>query len=136
MGLTNVPPGEATSASAPNSNSSPASSPDFSIPAYSTWFSFSEIHEIERRALPEFFAEAGEGGKSGSLKSPQIYQEYRDFMIHTFRMRPREYLTVTVCRRHLAGDVASIMKVHAFLEQWGLINYQVRTGNGWFLTLL
>ncbi len=46
-------------------------------------------------------------------------------MIHTFRMRPAEYLTVTVCRRHLAGDVSMIMKIHAFLEQWGLINYQV-----------
>ena len=57
--------------------------------------------------------------------SPQVYQEYRDFMIHSFRMRPSEYLSVTVCRRHLAGDVTVIMKIHAFLEQWGLINYQV-----------
>lgn len=28
-------------------------------------------------------------------------------------------------RRNLAGDVCAIMRVHAFLEQWGLINYQV-----------
>lgn len=131
MGLTNVPPGEATSANAPNGNSTTSpTNPlnDFPIPAYSTWFSFSQIHEIERRALPEFFsneANSETSPKSTPLKTPQIYQEYRDFMIHTFRMRPREYLTVTVCRRHLAGDVSSIMKVHAFLEQWGLINYQV-----------
>ena len=25
----------------------------------------------------------------------------------------------------MAGDVCAIMRVHAFLEQWGLINYQV-----------
>lgn len=25
----------------------------------------------------------------------------------------------------LLGDVCAIMRVHAFLEQWGLINYQV-----------
>ena len=31
----------------------------------------------------------------------------------------------TACRRNLAGDVCAIMRVHAFLEQWGLINYQV-----------
>ena len=31
----------------------------------------------------------------------------------------------TACRRNLAGDVCSIMRVHAFLEQWGLVNYQV-----------
>ncbi|KAH8987811.1 SWIRM-domain-containing protein [Lactarius akahatsu] len=38
---------------------------------------------------------------------------------------PTEYLTVTACRRNLAGDVCAIMRVHAFLEQWGLINYQI-----------
>ncbi len=32
----------------------------------------------------------------------------------------------TACRRNLAGDVCAIMRVHAFLEQWGLINYQVK----------
>jgi len=46
-------------------------------------------------------------------------------MIDTYRLNPTEYLTVTACRRNLAGDVCTIMRVHAFLEQWGLINYQV-----------
>merc|ERR1712079_63031 len=36
-----------------------------------------------------------------------------------------EYLTSTACRRNLAGDVCAIMRVHAFLEQWGLVNYQI-----------
>jgi hypothetical protein len=69
--------------------------------------------------LPEFFS-----GKNRS-KTPQIYKDYRDFMINTYRLNPSEYLTVTACRRNLAGDVGAIMRVHAFLEQWGLINYQV-----------
>ena len=46
-------------------------------------------------------------------------------MINTYRLNPIEYLTVTACRRNLAGDVCAIMRVHSFLEQWGLINYQV-----------
>ena len=50
---------------------------------------------------------------------------YRNFMIDTYRLNPTEYLTSTACRRNLAGDVCAIMRVHAFLEQWGLINYQV-----------
>jgi SWI/SNF related-matrix-associated actin-dependent regulator of chromatin subfamily C len=50
---------------------------------------------------------------------------YRNFMIDTYRLNPNEYLTVTACRRNLAGDVCAIMRIHAFLEQWGLINYQV-----------
>lgn len=46
-------------------------------------------------------------------------------MINAYRFNPSEYLTVTACRRNLAGDVCAIVRVHAFLEQWGLINYQV-----------
>ncbi|GAA5986063.1 hypothetical protein JCM10908_006390 [Rhodotorula pacifica] len=89
------------------------------IPSYATWFSLSMIHQLERRSLPEFF-----NGRNRS-KTPSIYKDYRDFMIHTYRLNPSEYLTVTACRRNLAGDVCAIMRVHAFLEQWGLINYQI-----------
>uniref|UniRef100_A0A673WJC6 SWI/SNF related BAF chromatin remodeling complex subunit C1 n=1 Tax=Salmo trutta TaxID=8032 RepID=A0A673WJC6_SALTR len=55
------------------------------IPSYAAWFDYNCIHEIERRALPEFF-----NGKNKS-KSPEI----------------------------------RTLSVHAFLEQWGLVNYQV-----------
>lgn len=46
-------------------------------------------------------------------------------MVDSFRLHPTEYLSITACRRNLAGDVAAIMRVHGFLEQWGLINYHV-----------
>lgn len=46
-------------------------------------------------------------------------------MVDTYRLNPTEYITSTACRRNLAGDVCAITRVHAFLEQWGLINYQV-----------
>uniref|UniRef100_A0A672HKU4 SWI/SNF related, matrix associated, actin dependent regulator of chromatin, subfamily c, member 1b n=1 Tax=Salarias fasciatus TaxID=181472 RepID=A0A672HKU4_SALFA len=68
------------------------------IPSYTSWFNYNSIHSIEKRALPEFF-----NGKNKS-KSPEIS---------------------TSCRRNLTGDVCAVMRVHAFLEQWGLINYQV-----------
>uniref|UniRef100_H3DAR1 SWI/SNF related BAF chromatin remodeling complex subunit C2 n=1 Tax=Tetraodon nigroviridis TaxID=99883 RepID=H3DAR1_TETNG len=86
---------------------------------YAAWFDYNSVHAIERRALPEFF-----NGKNKS-KTPEIYLAYRNFMIDTYRLNPQEYLTSTACRRNLAGDVCAIMRVHAFLEQWGLINYQV-----------
>lgn len=89
------------------------------IPSYAAWFDMSKIHAIEKRALPEFF------NSRNRSKTPAIYKDYRDFMVNTYRLRPSEYLTVTACRRNLAGDVCAIMRVHAFLEQWGLINYQV-----------
>ncbi|EPY52376.1 SWI/SNF and RSC complex subunit Ssr2 [Schizosaccharomyces cryophilus OY26] len=89
------------------------------VPSYAGWFDMSKIHDIERKSNPEFF-----NGKS-PLKNPSVYKEYRDFMINTYRLEPTEYLTVTACRRNLVGDVCAIIRVHAFLEQWGLINYQV-----------
>lgn len=89
------------------------------IPSYAAWFDYNSIHMIEKRALPEFF-----NGKNKS-KTPEIYLAYRNFMIDTYRLNPNEYMTSTASRRNLAGDVCAIMRVHAFLEQWGLINYQV-----------
>merc|ERR1719410_2471189 len=89
------------------------------VPSYSAWFDYNSIHAIEKRHLPEYF-----NAKNRS-KTPEIYLSYRNFMIDTYRLNPTEYLTSTACRRNLAGDVCAIMRVHAFLEQWGLINYQV-----------
>ncbi|KAJ3233219.1 hypothetical protein HDU78_006568 [Chytriomyces hyalinus] len=89
------------------------------IPSHSTWFSFDTIHSIERKSLPEFF-----NGLHPS-KTPSIYKNHRNFMVNSFRINPGEYLTITACRRNLVGDVAGVIKIHAFLEQWGLINYQV-----------
>jgi len=89
------------------------------VPSYSAWFDYNSIHSIEKRHLPEYF-----NGKNRS-KTPEIYLSYRNFMLDTYRLNPTEYLTSTACRRNLAGDVCAIMRVHAFLEQWGLINYQV-----------
>lgn len=89
------------------------------LPSYSTWFDMHTIHALENKSLPEFF------NSRNRSKTPAVYKDYRDFMINTYRLNPVEYLTVTACRRNLAGDVCAIMRVHAFLEQWGLINYQV-----------
>ncbi|KAF9881398.1 rsc complex subunit [Colletotrichum karsti] len=89
------------------------------LPSYSTWFDMNTINDIERKAMSEFF------NSRNRSKTPAVYKDYRDFMINTYRLNPVEYLTVTACRRNLAGDVCAIMRVHSFLEQWGLINYQV-----------
>lgn len=89
------------------------------IPSYAAWFDMQQVHDIEKKSNPEFF-----NGRNRS-KTPSVYKDYRDFMINTYRLNPVEYLTVTACRRNLAGDVCAVMRVHAFLEQWGLLNYQV-----------
>lgn len=89
------------------------------LPSYAAWFDMNTIAGVEKKSVPEFF------NSRNRSKTPAVYKDYRDFMINTYRLNPSEYLTVTACRRNLAGDVCAIMRVHALLEQWGLINYQV-----------
>lgn len=89
------------------------------VPSFASWFDISGIHEIERRSIPDFFNE------SSRFKTAKAYKDARNFMINTYRLSPYEYLTITAARRNLAMDVASIVKIHAFLENWGLINYQI-----------
>lgn len=117
MGLTNV---SQLTGTTPTTTDGQSSSTTITIPSYASWYNEEQVHDIERRALPEFFA-----GEQLSGKTPSQYMGYRNLMISMYRQRPAVYLSVTSCRRHLAGDVGSIVRVHAFLEQWGLINHQV-----------
>lgn len=89
------------------------------IPSYASWFNSAKIHSVERESLPEFFV------STHPSKSPKIYIGYRNFMINLYRLNPNEFLTLTSCRRNLVGDVGTLMRVHRFLNKWGLINYQV-----------
>lgn len=149
MGLTNLSVSENGSASASGTGTGTATgngaqtdtqstispTPGVIIPVYASWFDLNKIDDIERRSLPEFFAHSGQSGNASTTgptgeKTPTLYQEYRDFMVTQYRGRPHEYLSVTMCRRHLTGDVGGIVRVHAFLEQWGLINFQVATTGG------
>ncbi|TKR88543.1 hypothetical protein L596_012768 [Steinernema carpocapsae] len=88
------------------------------IPSYASWFDYNGIHQLEKSGMPEFF-----NGQNKS-KTAEVYLAYRNFMIDTYRLNPFEYLSYTACRRNLAGDVCAILRVHSFLERWGLINYQ------------
>ncbi|KAI5958263.1 SWI3 [Candida theae] len=90
------------------------------IPSYASWFNMKKIHRIEKESLPEFF------DSSHPSKSPKLYANYRNFMINSYRLNPNEFLTLTSCRRNLVGDVGTLMRVHRFLNKWGLINYQVK----------
>lgn len=94
------------------------------IPSFAKWFDMSEVHSIEKKLFPDFFSEDGTVTRS-SYKTPESYKNMRDFMINSYRINPLEYLTVTAIRRNLAGDVSSIIRIHHFLERWGLINYQI-----------
>ena len=86
------------------------------MPSFANWFDTDVVNAIEKRGLPEFF----EGIYASKTES--TYREIRNFMIRTWR-RTKSYLSGTAARRHLSGDACAILRVHGFLEHWGLINY-------------
>ena len=87
------------------------------VPSHAAWFSLDDVHDIERRALPEYFS------PGSSLKTSESYKQARNFIVGTYREQPTLYLSLTECRRHLSLDVAAVMRMHQFLEHWGVINY-------------
>ena len=91
------------------------------IPSCSSWFNLDKIHEIEMQTLPEFFC------SKFPHKNPATYLSFRNSIIKMYRERPSAYLSATECRKKLPGDVCSIIRLHAFLEQWGLINFHVES---------
>lgn len=91
----------------------------YTIPISSMWFRWDEIHEYEKRSLPEFF----EGGSY--TRNPRVYKEYRDFIISKYREDPSRRLTFTDVRRSLVGDVCTLRKVFILLEKWGLVNFDL-----------
>ncbi|KAF0891662.1 hypothetical protein E2562_010881 [Oryza meyeriana var. granulata] len=95
----------------------------YTIPASSGWFRWDEIHETERRALPEFFGGAGGSGFGTASRNPRIYREYRDYIISKYREDPSRRLTFTEVRKALVGDVTLLRKLFAFLDSSGLINF-------------
>lgn len=122
VNISNITPGQFLSTSP--STTQPGTITDHPIPSYSAWFSLDSIHEIEKKAFPEFFSvSTSESDPSSSLGTS--YSHTRNFIIQTWRSTgsPLVYTSITAVRRHLSMDVASILKIHSFLERWGLINW-------------
>jgi SWI/SNF related-matrix-associated actin-dependent regulator of chromatin subfamily C len=90
------------------------------VPSYSSWFSFGAVSEVERKQLPDFFE------SKSPLRNEATYVMIRDFIVKLYRQRPRSHLSVTECRRHIAIDAGAIFRIHAFLDHWGLINYDIQ----------
>ncbi|KVI06146.1 SWI/SNF complex subunit SWI3A isoform X1 [Cynara cardunculus var. scolymus] len=89
----------------------------YTIPGSSGWFSWDNIHEIEKASLKEFF------DGTSFTRNPRVYKEYRDFIISKYREDPSRRLTFSEVRKSLVGDVNYLLKVFLFLEKWGLINF-------------
>lgn len=86
------------------------------IPSSSIWFDIKTIHKIEKESLPEFF-------QMSNFKTTERYVNLRNTIIAIFYQNSDCYLTATNCLQIIGGDCCSIIRVHHFLEHWGLINF-------------
>jgi hypothetical protein len=59
------------------------------IPSCSQWFKLDDISDIEVKANSEFFS-----GKFPS-KTPEVYKEYRNYIVGLFKENPNSYLSST-----------------------------------------
>lgn len=53
-------------------------------------------------------------------KHEELYKKYRNYIIE---LGKEKYITPSEARKGLAGDACAIIRIHKFLEKWGLINY-------------
>lgn len=96
--------------------STPCDYEDMELPP---WYNAESIHDIEKLALPEFFT-------NDNLElTPEKYKHYRDHMINTYKANPDYFLTVSACKSKLDVDLVTLVRVHSFLVNQGMINSRV-----------
>ena len=87
------------------------------VPSHASWYRPGKVHSVEKTALPEYF-----DGRS-EWKTEEAYVSARDRLVETYRELPGSHLSVTESRKLVPIDVAAVIRLHQFLEHWGLINY-------------
>ena len=84
--------------------------------SYPSWFDQQSISGVEKKALPEWF--------DGSVvhRNEASYIKARQEILKKAAQSPEFFLTATVVRKSIAGDVGSLVRLHSFLVTWGFIN--------------
>uniref|UniRef100_A0A0E0D5V1 SWIRM domain-containing protein n=1 Tax=Oryza meridionalis TaxID=40149 RepID=A0A0E0D5V1_9ORYZ len=87
------------------------------VPTFAGWFSWKEIHPIEKQMLPSFF-----NGKSDK-RTPEIYLGTRNFIMLKFHANPQLQLESKDLAELSIGEADAHQEVLKFLDHWGLINF-------------
>ncbi|KAL1324143.1 hypothetical protein HN51_034317 [Arachis hypogaea] len=87
------------------------------VPSHCGWFSWTDIHPIEKFMMPSFF-----NGKTES-RTPDIYMEIRNWVMKKFHANPNTQIEVKDLSEINVGDLDSRQEIMEFLDYWGLINY-------------
>ncbi|KAK7312351.1 hypothetical protein VNO77_36142 [Canavalia gladiata] len=87
------------------------------VPTHCGWFSWSNIHPIEKQMLPSFF-----NGKTEN-RSPDVYMEMRNWIIKKFHSNPNLPIELKDMSELNVGELDARQEIMEFLDYWGLINF-------------
>lgn len=89
--------------------------PERNVPS---WFSTDSISDCERASLGSTCF------RTSADKT--LYMSIRNRVVNLYEQNILQYLSATECRRKIVGGVGLVMKVHEFLDAFGIINGAVR----------
>jgi hypothetical protein len=85
-----------------------------------SWFVPDCTSAVEIKNVPDFFDESSE------IRTPAEYLRIRDLMVKLYNDSPSTYLSATDCRKQIAGNASSIVRIHSFLDAFRVINHSVK----------
>lgn len=86
-----------------------------------TWYHSELLSALEIKHLPDLFST-----EADRLKNSPEYFRIRNFIVTLYAHNPSVYLSATDCRRKLCGDVCVVLRIHAFLDAFGAINFNIK----------
>ncbi|KAI4295536.1 hypothetical protein L6164_035575 [Bauhinia variegata] len=87
------------------------------VPSHCGWFSWTDIHPIEKHTLPSFF-----NGKTEN-RTPDTYIEIRNWIMKKFHANPNALIELKDLSELNVADLDARQEVMEFLDYWGLINF-------------
>ncbi|CAN6247841.1 unnamed protein product [Urochloa humidicola] len=87
------------------------------VPNFAGWFSWKEIHPIEKQMLATFF-----DGKT-ERRTPEIYLGIRNLIMRKFHLNPEVHVESKDLSELSIGEMDARLEILEFLAHWGLVNF-------------
>jgi len=111
--VVSLPEGTQISASLYQSSSTAAEEVTIVKPS---WYEDTKPSELEQRSLPEWF------NSSAPHRTADTYIAAREKILELAKKNGQQFITSTAIRRSVPGDAGSLLRLHKFMMDWGLLN--------------
>ena len=91
--------------------------------ALPSWYSPNTLSILELESMADFFVGDDDSTEEASRRQSR-YIALRTAMVSMYEQEKEKYLSATCCRQKINGDASLILRVHAVLNELGLINYR------------